>query len=180
MNSYEPTHYLLPPVHLWRRSILFSGLRADEYRPITSRNMIEVAGARLGRFGVVRGYMSSGPGSLRRHQAHPRRVNNFPRPLDLRHVGTVHDHSRPQSGQQNAKEEKIQRTASVGVRPGSCKRLLIEAMIVGRVQCVALPAARAESRHMPVQPTLWLSAVTIHDDAVTADADEPINVYAAS
>jgi hypothetical protein len=122
MNSYEPTHYLLPPVHLWRRSILFLGLRADDYRPITSRNMIEVAGATLGRFGVVRGYVSSGPGSLRRHQAHPRRVNNFPRSLDLRHGGTVHDHSRPQSGQQNAKEEKIQRTASLGVRPGSCKR----------------------------------------------------------
>jgi hypothetical protein len=57
--------------------------------------------------------------------------------------------------------------------------LLIEEMIAGRLQCVGLPVGQPESRHIPVPPTLWLSAVTIRNDAVTADGDQPIHVYAA-
>ena len=57
--------------------------------------------------------------------------------------------------------------------------LLIEAMIAERVQCVGLPVAHRESRHIPVPPTLWLSAVTIRNDAVTADGVKPMDIYGA-
>ena len=41
------------------------------------------------------------------------------------------------------------------------------------------PSGDLSSRHIPVPPTLWLSAVTIRNDAVTADGDQPMHVYAA-